>query len=81
MSSPQQFSNRLGRILTPITTLLLGLGALILNNSAMAKPSWPPHHKPPCVPEMNSGLVLVPIVIALLLFSSRHILRRRQAPE
>jgi hypothetical protein len=37
----------------------------------------PPHHgPPPAVPEVNTGLVLLPIVLAILLFTSRHFLRR-----
>ena len=45
-------------------------------------PTGPGHdHKPPCVPEFNSGLVLIPVVIAVLLFASRQLLRRRDAQK
>ena len=38
-----------------------------------------PHHgpPPPAVPEVNTGFVLLPILLGILLFSSRHLLRRR----
>ncbi|MBV8214819.1 MAG: hypothetical protein JOZ08_16555 [Verrucomicrobia bacterium] len=44
-------------------------------------PQWPhfppPHNPPPAVPEVNAGLVLLPIVLAILVFTSQHLLRRR----
>jgi hypothetical protein len=41
-------------------------------------PTWPPpHNPPPAVPEVNTGLVLLPIVLAILLFTWRQLLRRR----
>jgi len=42
-------------------------------------PVWPPPHHvtPPAVPEVNTGLVLLPIVLAILVFASRFLLHRR----
>jgi hypothetical protein len=62
--------------------LVVGVGALLLNKSALADTAlhWHHHHHhdpPPAVPEVNTGLVLLPIVLAILLFASRHLLRRR----
>jgi hypothetical protein len=63
--------------------LVIGVGAAILNNSASADtvtdnlPLLHHHHSPPpAVPEVNTGLVLLPIVLAILLFTSRRFLRR-----
>jgi hypothetical protein len=83
----------LGKSLTWIITSALGLavgvGALVLNHPASAGatgsgngvlpklPLPPQHHSPPAVPEVNTGLVLLPILLAILLFNSRHLLRRR----
>jgi hypothetical protein len=70
-------------IITSAVGLVLGVGALLLNRSAWADTAlqWhhhgPHHHDPPAVPEVNTGLVLLPIVFAILLFTSQHLLRRR----
>jgi hypothetical protein len=40
-------------------------------------PQLPHHAPPPAVPEVNTGLVLLPIVLAILFFTSRHLLGRR----
>jgi hypothetical protein len=41
-------------------------------------PDLPPHHVlPPVVPEVNTGLVLLPIVLGILLFASRQLLTKR----
>jgi len=82
--------NYLGKALTWILTstvaLVIGTVALVVNKSALAGtsdndfhwPPWPPHHDPPpVVPEVNSALVLVPIVFAVLLFCTRQLWRRR----
>jgi hypothetical protein len=51
-------------------------------NSTVAEVSWQPlhlhrqHNHPPKAPEANAGLVLIPIVVALMLLSSRQILGR-----
>jgi hypothetical protein len=76
----------IGKSLTWILTsgvALAGLGALALSQTAAAEPQWPvllpPHQDPPpVVPEVNTGLVLLPIALAILLFSSRHLLRRQR---
>jgi hypothetical protein len=80
---------RLTWLITTGVVLVTGVGAAILSNSAAASgnpgnwilPNSPfnphPHHSPPHpVPEMNTGLVLLPIVLAILLFTSRRFLRR-----
>jgi nitric oxide reductase large subunit len=68
-------------IITSAIGLVVGVGALLLNKSALADTAlhWHHHHHdpPPAVPEVNSGLVLLPIVLAILLFTSQHLLRRR----
>jgi hypothetical protein len=83
--------NYLGKALTWILTsavaLVIGTAALVVNKSAQAgtsnngfhwPPHWPPHHDPPpVVPEVNSALVLLPIVFAALLFCTRKLWRRR----
>jgi hypothetical protein len=78
--------NELKKLVTSLLALFLGTGAFALCNSADAasgsKPwlPWPPHHKPPPhLPEVNVSFVLVPITIAVLLFASRQIWRRRDA--
>ncbi len=74
---------RLTWIITSAIGLVVGVGALLLDNSALADTALhlhhhhPPHHDPPAVPEVNTGLVLLPIVLAILLFTSQHLLRRR----
>jgi hypothetical protein len=69
------------RIITSAIGLVIGVGALLLNKPALADTAehWHHHHHhdPPAVPEVNTGLVLLPIVLAILLFASRHLLRRR----
>jgi hypothetical protein len=76
-------------IITSAVGLVVGVSAAILSDSASASsgagnwklppvPIHPPHHHggPPAVPEVNTGLVLLPIVLAILLFTSRRFLRR-----
>jgi hypothetical protein len=75
----------LGWIITFIVGLTFALTAIVLNKSAAADsttgnslPVWPlPHHTPPAVPEVNTGLVLLPIIFAVLLFASRQLLGKR----
>jgi|GEM_PF-2894601 hypothetical protein len=75
----------LGWIITSVLGLTLAVGAFVLNKSGaigikwpITLPNWPPQHQvPPAVPEVNTGLVLLPIVVAVLLFTSRQLLRRR----
>jgi hypothetical protein len=77
-------------IITSTVALAVGVGTLLLNipvaanttstsnwRSSVWPPQWPHHGPPPPVPEVNTGWVLVPIVFAILLFTSRHLLRRR----
>jgi hypothetical protein len=69
-------------IITSALGLVVGVGALLLNKPALADTAellhhHHHHHDPPPVPEVNAGLVLLPIVLAILLFTSRHLLRRR----
>lgn len=74
-------------ILTSAVALIIGTVALVVNKSALAgtnngdfrpwPPHWPHHDPPPVVPEVNSALVLLPIVFAVLLFCTRQLLRRR----
>jgi hypothetical protein len=80
------------RIITSALGLAVGAGAFVLNKSASAGatstgggilpilPPTPPHHGPvpvPVVPEVNTGSVLLPVVLAILLFASLHLLRQR----
>jgi hypothetical protein len=75
-------------VIRSAVALVGGLGALVLNQTSSAGaainnwhppgfPPWPPHHNPPVVPEVNTGLVLVPIVLAIFLFTSRRLWRQR----
>jgi hypothetical protein len=87
MSRPLEFANRLRLALTSAATVLLGAGAFTFNSPALAQqaikvpPILPTPPKLHIVPEMNTGLILVPIVIAILLFSSRRLLRRSAAQD
>jgi hypothetical protein len=79
-------------IITSAVGLVVGVSAAILSNSASAASgagNWtlpklppvpihppPPHGPPPVVPEVNTGLVLLPIVLAILLFTSRRFFRQ-----
>ena len=68
-------------IITSAIGLVVGVGALLLNKSALADMTehlHHHHHDPPPVPEVNTGLVLLPIVLAILLFTSLRLLRRRR---
>jgi hypothetical protein len=75
-------------IITSVVGVVAGIGALVFNNSASADGVMDNlpllhhlhhhhHDPPPVVPEVNTGLVLLPIVLAILIFTSRHLLRRR----
>jgi hypothetical protein len=67
-------------IISSAVGLVVGLGALLLNKPALADTAehlHRHHHDPPAVPEVNTGLVLLPIVLMILLFTSRRLLRRR----
>jgi hypothetical protein len=80
-------------IITSVVGLVVAVGAVIYQTSSRAGtapdgngpwqrwtshlPNLPHHGSPPAVPEVNTGLVLLPILLAILVFSSRHLLRRR----
>jgi hypothetical protein len=73
---------RLGWIITSVVGFTVAVTALVLNKAAAADSATgngllPAHHHPPVVPEVNTGLVLLPIVFAILLFASRQLLRNR----
>jgi hypothetical protein len=72
----------LRKSVTRAITAVIGVGALLLSRSAFAETALnlhrhPHHHDPAPVPEVNTGLVLLPIILAILLFTSQHLLRRR----
>ena len=74
--------NRLRRLVTAVPALLLGVCALTMNNSAMAHNLRPPPNRPPpCVPELSSGLVLLPIVITVMLVPLLQVWRKRAAQK
>ena len=56
---------------------LLASSPFLLNDSALAVAIQPPTPRP--VPEVNSGWVLLPVVLAVLLFSARKLLRLQAA--
>ena len=61
---------------------LLASSAFVLTDSVMAvavRPPVPPSAPPAPVPEVSSGWVLLPVVLAVLVFSARQIQRRREA--
>jgi hypothetical protein len=79
-------------IITSFMGLVLGISGAMLSSSTSASSAatngildkFPqvrihplPHHPPPAVPEVSTGLVLLPIVLAILLFASRHLLSQR----
>jgi hypothetical protein len=88
MISRVNVGNRLRGVFRSAATLLVSCSALLLNHSAWAKPieippgllRHPHHHPVPAVPEVNTWLVLVPIVLAVMLWSSLQLYRGR-APE
>jgi len=68
-----KFQNAVKSVFT-LMSLLAGAGFL-LNDPALAVAV----RQPPPVPEVSSGWVLLPVVFAILLFSARQIVRRREA--
>jgi hypothetical protein len=73
-------------ILTSSVAVVIATIALVGNKPALADTNsgslwhhWTHHHDPPTVPEVNSGLVLLPIMFAVLLFCTRHLWRRGNA--
>jgi len=74
MISRLQMKNGVRRAFT-LATLLVG-SAFLLNDSAMAVST-----RPAPVPEVSSGWVLLPVVLTVLLFSSRQIFCRRPAQK
>ena len=77
--------NRLKGLFRSAAALLLSCSAFALNHPAAADPAGMPlgwlkhHHHPPGVPEVNAGLVLIPIAIVIMLLSSLQIFRGRAA--
>jgi hypothetical protein len=75
-------------IITSAVGLVVGISVFLLNKTALGNTpisgpvlphlpiTGPQHGLPPAVPEVNTGLVLLPIVLAILLFTSRRFLRR-----
>jgi hypothetical protein len=75
--------------ITSAIGLVVGISVLALNKTAWGSTpisgpvlphlpiTGPQHGLPPAVPEVNTGLVLLPIVLATLLFASRRLLRQR----
>jgi hypothetical protein len=61
----------------PVVALLVS-AAFSLKESALAVTVRNP---PPCVPEVSSGWVLLPVVLAILLFATRQVLQRREAQK
>ena len=85
MTAQLPFTKGLKGILRSASALLLSASVFALNHSAAAqsglKLPWPPLHPPkhPVVPEVNTGLVLIPVIIAILLLSWRHLWQHREA--
>jgi len=84
---------RLAWVLTSVVALVGGMVALAISKgvvvgkgaaahtTATVDPQWSafwPHHHPAPVPEVNTGLVLLPIALAIMLFSSQHLWRRQR---
>jgi len=78
-TSALALSNSTGSLLGPVTRPHY-------SGPPVAELPWLPlhlhhHPRPPTAPEANTGLVLIPIVIALMLLSSRQILRARSGAK
>jgi hypothetical protein len=74
-----KFRKAVDRIFTVPTALTLALVTFVFNNSAVAQIKLPlvPPQAPPVVPEANTGLVLIPIVIAVMFVASLQLFRKR----
>ena len=86
MSSHVNLRNRLSSAFRSAAALLLSCGLFLLNHPAWADPTgippgWPKHHHHPVVPEVNTGLVLIPIAIVIMLLSSLQLFRARAAQK
>jgi hypothetical protein len=81
--------NRVRRALAVGAAALIVAGASSINNSGMAQTTVTStsasvvdaRKKPPGAPEANTGIVLMPFLLAVLLLSSRHLLRRPVAQK
>jgi|HubBroStandDraft_4_1064222.scaffolds.fasta_scaffold1006336_1 hypothetical protein len=86
MNTRLNYSQGLGRFVKWGTGLLLSVGAALFSKSAAAHYivlwpplHWPHHPKPPCVPEVNTSLVLLPVMVVVLLVASVQALRKRSS--
>jgi hypothetical protein len=86
MSTHVNLRNRLSSVFRSAAGLVLSCSAFLLNHAAWADPiGIPPgllkhhHHHP--VPEVNAGLVLIPIAIVIMLLSSLQLFRARAAQK
>ena len=89
MSSRVNVGNRLRDVFRSPAALLVSCSAFLLNLSAWAKPieippgllRHPHHHPVPGVPEVNTWLVLMPIALAIMLWSSLQLFRSRASEK
>ena len=74
-----KFRTAIHRIFTFTTALTITLVTFVFNNSAVAqiKLPLPPPQAPPVVPEANTGLVLIPIVLTVMFAASLQLFRKR----
>ena|SRR5580704_16374486 len=78
-TSALALSNSTGGLLGPVTKTNQ-------HGPPVAELPWLPlhlhhHPRPPAAPEANAGLVLIPIVVAVMLLSSGQILRRHSGAK
>jgi hypothetical protein len=85
-----KFRSSVRKALALVAASLIVAGASFINNSAMAQTTVTStstsvvdaaKHRPPRAPEANTGIVLMPFLLAVLLLSSRHLLRRQVAQK
>jgi len=86
MRSHVNLRSRLSSVFRSAATLLLSCSVFLLNHPAWADPTrippgWLKHHHHPVVPEVNTGLVLIPIAIVIMLLSSLQLFRGRAAQK
>jgi hypothetical protein len=87
MSSHVNPRNRLSSVFRSAAALLLSCSVFLLNHPAWADPIGIPlgwlkhHHHHPTLPEVNAGLVLIPIAIVIMLLSSLQVFRARAAQK
>jgi hypothetical protein len=89
MNSHVNLRNRLSGVFRAAAALLLSCGVFLLNHPALADstgilPGWLKHHHhhhPPALPEVNTGLVLIPVAFVIMLLSSLQLFRARAAQK